>query len=374
MNKINNKEVKKDISIILDAFQDTETFDTSLYLHKSRIVLPKGNKHLKVQEIDLNKDPKEDQLVRAMLTKHYGSYLITFINADFSNAENAYNTFFIHYGIEGFDRDDIVRKEYPKAYYSRYSSTKKFLEYYNLLYDIFGEYYQDFQSDMRKTIDFVFNLHENNSCLDLDRYSKFAAFSASCDLIGKLDSDINLALLNEIDNIYGTTSPNLTSKQVEQLAYDISSKKVDTAIRIIYTTSSHFTLAYLALMDLIQNSKRNISVCQNCGRYYLQYSGKETYCDLPNLDGSPSCKTYASRKAYEARVIDDEAEMAYKRDYQRRITQVYRATGDEKRVLKKNYLFWKARAREQLKLYRQGKITKDEFCKWIEENKELKGD
>ena len=26
--------------------------------------------------------------------------------------------------------------------------------------------------------------------------------------------------------------------------------------------------------------KRNISICQNCGRYYLQYSGKEVYCEL----------------------------------------------------------------------------------------------
>ncbi len=373
MNVFNNKK-KESISVILDAFQDAETIDTSLYLHKSKIVLPKGNKFLHIQEINLNQDIKEDKFERAVLTRHYGTYLITFLNADFSNAENAYNTFFIYYGIEGFETPSVMKEEFPKEYASRYSSTKKFLAYYNMVFDFYKEDYQDFQSSIRKTVDFVFNLHGSNSCLDLDRYSKFAAYSASIDLIGQFDGDIKLGLVNNINSKYDANFTKLTLKQTEQLAYDISDKKIDVGIHSIYETTSHFALAYLALSDLIQKSKKNINICQNCGRYYVQSSGKEVYCDLFNLDGTPSCKVYASRKAYDIKVSEDEAELAYKRDYQRRITQVYRATGDEKQELKKNYLFWKSRAREQLKLYRHGKITKEEFCKWIEENKELKGD
>lgn len=30
---------------------------------------------------------------------------------------------------------------------------------------------------------------------------------------------------------------------------------------------------------------------------------------------------------------------------------------------------WKVKAREQLKLYRENKISKNEFCDWIEKNK-----
>lgn len=120
---------------------------------------------------------------------------------------------------------------------------------------------------------------------------------------------------------------------------------------------------------LIQHTKRNISVCQNCGRYYLQYSGKEVYCELPNADGSPTCKSYASRKAYDNKIIEDEAELAYKREYQRRITQVYRASELKKPLMRKDYNTWKAKARKQLKLYRENKITKEEFCEWIEKNK-----
>ena len=56
---------------------------------------------------------------------------------------------------------------------------------------------------------------------------------------------------------------------------------------------------------------------QKRGRYYLQYSGKEIYCELPNQDGSPTCKSYASRKAYDIKIVEDIAELAYKREYQR---------------------------------------------------------
>lgn len=53
-----------------------------------------------------------------------------------------------------------------------------------------------------------------------------------------------------------------------------------------YSSKSHIALAYMALTDLVMYGKRNLSICQNCGRYYLQYSGKEVYCDLPNQDES----------------------------------------------------------------------------------------
>ena len=146
-------------------------------------------------------------------------------------------------------------------------------------------------------------------------------------------------------------------------------KNLGNNILYLYESTSHFALAYVALYDLIRNSKRNLSICQNCGRYYLQGSGKEVYCDLFNLDGSPSCKTYASRKAYDNKVIEDEAELTYKGEYQRRITQVYRASKDVKQQIRAEYLSWKKEAREQLKLYRENKISQEDFCNWIEKNK-----
>lgn len=121
-----------------------------------------------------------------------------------------------------------------------------------------------------------------------------------------------------------------TLEGAELLAQDIASKESGNGILYLYESTSHFALAYMALYDLIRNSTKNISVCQNCGRYYLQSSGKKVYCDLFTLDGSPSCKTYAFHKAYDNKIEDDIADLTYKREYQRRITQVYRAVKKNK--------------------------------------------
>ena len=145
--------------------------------------------------------------------------------------------------------------------------------------------------------------------------------------------------------------------------------KIINVVGYVYESTSFLAFAYIALNDLIQNSKRNISICQNCGRYYLQYSGKEIYCDLPNQDGSPTCKSYASRKAYVQKITEDTAELTYKREYQRRMTKVYRANELAKPVMRMEFNSWKDKAREQLKLYRENKITADELCEWLDENK-----
>lgn len=362
---INTKNQKESISMILDSFMDAETYRTALYLHKSHIVLPPSPR-IHTLIVDLQKDTKLDKLANAVLTKPYGTYITTFLNADFSNAENAYNTFFVYYGIEGFLAENAIKEGFSKEHANRYKSTKKFLEYYTLAFECIQNEYVTCQKDMKKTIDFTYNLHGKKGCPDIDKYSKFCAFSASVDLISHSFANLEISIYN---NSNPDESPKKTLKQIEQLAYDIANKEKDTGIHYIYKSKSHLALAFVALNDFVKNSKKSINICQNCGRYYVQNSGKEVYCELPNLDGKPSCKSYASRKAYDNKIVEDIAELTYKREYQRRITQVYRADENHKKQIKDEYLAWKKEAREQLKLYRANKISKEELCEWIEKNK-----
>ena len=367
MNIFNINVPKDSISMIFDSHHNVENYYTTLFLHKSKITLAEeDNEYSHQVELDLEQDTKKSKMVKQMFNKDYGSYILTFLNADFSSLENAYKTFFVYYGLEGLNYIDKIKEKYPLEYKTRYTSTKKFLDYYNKAFDLINTDYVKFQNDIRKTINFVFDLHQNNSFLDVDKYSKFKAYSAVVDLIGQFSSPIRLGIVKSLPK---KIPLKMTDKQIEELAYDIANKKTDDVLGYVYESSSHFALVYIALNDLMQNSKRNISTCQNCGRYYLQYSGKEVYCELPNADGSPTCKSYASRKAYDNKIVEDEAELAYKREYQRRITQVYRADKDNKLIIKVEFLAWKENAREQLKLYRENKITKEEFCEWIEKNK-----
>lgn len=192
------------------------------------------------------------------------------------------------------------------------------------------------------------------------------AYSLAIKLDDNFFSSVRLSINTSIKD---ELPSKMNIKQIENLTSNIENKEIDDFIVYNYESKSFFTFTYIALNNLIQSTKRNISVCQNCGRYYLQYSGKEVYFELPNQDGSPSCKSYASRKAYDIKVVEDAAEFAYKREYQRRITQVYRAKEIVKPLMRKEFTNWKAKARKQLKLYREGKISGEEFCNWIEDNK-----
>ena len=368
MNIFNISVPKDCISMIFDAFGNVENYSTTLYLHKSKITLAEEENLYSAQlEIDFDQDTKKGKMVRQTLNKEYGTFILTFLNADFSSAENAYNTFFIYYGLEGLNFIDEIKEKYPIEYTARYVSTKKFLDYYNKAFELVKTDYIKFQKDISNTVDYVFNLHGSQSPADLDRVSKFMAYSTAANLLGQFTSEIRLGIVKSFSEDIPSKFTNI--KQVENLAYDIANKKISNTVGYLYESKSHFALAYIALNDLIQNSKRNISICQNCGRYYLQYSGKEVYCELPNIDGSPTCKSYASRKAYDNKIEEDIAELTYKREYQRRITQVYRADSIKKPKMKKDFKNWKFKAREKLKLYRENKISSEEFCSWIEENK-----
>lgn len=367
MNLLNMVVPKDSISMIFDPVGDVENYNTTLLLHKSKIELAEeDNAFSKHVVLDLNKKDKNDKMMKLMCNQSYGTFLLSFLNADFSNAESAYNTFFVYYGIEGIGSLDDIKRKYPIEYSTRYVSTKKFLDFYYKAFELVGIDYIKYQEDLRKTVDFVFDLHEHKSTKNIDKYSKFMAYSSAVNLVGQFYSRIQLGIVRSLDKELPSV---MNNKELEKLALDIANKKTRDVVVYVYESTSFLALAYIALNDLIQNTKRNISVCQNCGRYYLQYSGKEIYCELPNQDGSPTCKSYASRKAYDIKIVEDTAELAYKREYQRRMTKVYRASEVAKPVMRMEFNSWKDKARKQLKLYRENKITADELCNWLDKNK-----
>ena len=367
MNIFNINVPKDELSMIFDPFEDVENYSTSLYLHKSKIALDEeDNIYTSHVEIDLDQNSKKDKLIKQIVNRNYGTFLTTFLNADFSSAEKAYYSFFVYYGIEGTTYETLLNETNPKIYATRYLSTKQFLSYYEKTFELIKEKYNEYQSKLREIIDYVYNLNQFKDGNNTDKYAKFMAYSSYVEITKYIRTRINLTILA------GTVNNNIKLKniqQVERYATKIVNGTADSGVLNVYSSKSNLALVYMALMDLVKYGKRNLSACQNCGRYYLQYSGKELYCDLPNVDGSPTCKTYASRKAYDERVIEDIAELTYKREYQRRITQVYRADKDVKTQIQKEYQEWKTNARKQLKMYRENKITKEEFCDWIDKNK-----
>ena len=92
MNILNVNVPKDRISMIFDPYTEAETCCTTLYLHKSNVVLEEGNKYTAKLEIDLDKNPKKAKMIKQIIVREYGTFIIRFLNADFSDEENAYNT------------------------------------------------------------------------------------------------------------------------------------------------------------------------------------------------------------------------------------------------------------------------------------------
>ena len=242
----------------------------------------------------------------------------------------------------------------PTLYATRYLSTKQFLNYYNKTYVLIKDKYIAFQSKLKRIVDYVFNLNEFKEERILDKYAKLMAISRVLE-ITEYTSFIRLSQYAN-GKINEDNSNNI--KYIDKIATQIANKESNIGVMKQYSSKSHLALAYIALTDLVIYGKRNLSICQNCGRYYLQYSGKEVYCNLPNQDESPSCKTFAPRKVYADKVTEDAAELTYKREYQRRITKVYRAPDDDKNILyKKNIL--------------NGELQQENNCFFIEMEKYL---
>ena len=367
MNIFNINVQKEELSMIFDSFRDAENYSTMLYLHKSKILFEdESDIYSAYIKVDLEQDIKKDKLVKQIINREYGSFLTTFLNADFTTVENAYNTFFVYYGLEGTSLDSRIETIDSNLYTKRYVSTKQFLKFYDKTYELIKDKYIEFQQKIREIIDYVYNLNQYKTGLNIDKYSKLMAYSLYVDIASYLRAEVGLRILSD-DSV--TVFKLKTLRQVDRLANKIAEGISNIGAMTVYSSNSHLSLIYTALNDLIKSSSRNFSICQNCGRYYLQHSGKEVYCDLPNLDNSPTCKTFASRKAYEERVVEDEAELAYKREYQRRITQVYRTDKESKLSRKEEFINWKVKARKELKKYRENKISSYDFCDWIEKNK-----
>lgn len=94
MNLLNMVVPKDSISMIFDPVGDVENYNTTLLLHKSEIELAEeDNEFSKHVVLDLNKKDKNDKMMKLMCNQSYGTFLLDFLNADFSNAESAYNSF-----------------------------------------------------------------------------------------------------------------------------------------------------------------------------------------------------------------------------------------------------------------------------------------
>ena len=368
MKELPRNIILKDFYIWFNMKEKEEYYSTPLYLYnvkrtskendETRVYLELEND---VSKVKLN---KKKELIRQPSTIyiHYaesiGMLLINFLNADFSSFESAYNTFFYAYGFE-------LINEYTPYTYMQTNEYISDVEFMKMLEDIYNAGLDDLleiQDNFRKCVDFVYNLNGNESLKEKSAYSKFVAYTIKNDIY-TYSQDVEVILDNYI-NIHNKYQ----YESIEDLINSVENTDPKLELHHVYTSTKLRSICFTILDQLVRQENLPIKTCQNCGRYFIPtFRQNEIYCDLKNVDGSPTCKEKGANETYKKSLENSPALLLYRRTYQQKVMTVYR--NKENKQLKKEFEKWKKEAQGRVNKLKHGILTEDEVYEWLINNK-----
>lgn len=284
-----------------------------------------------------------------------GTFLMRFLNTDFSSFEKAFDSFYCYYGIEFVDCCD------PKRLKKEYETEEILFEELKKVHNLRSKGFIKMQQDFKNLVDFLYNLNTNN---EYENYSPSEKLTA-CIIKNKMNiSDyknnttiINYTFEDSIEKYNKLTFDEL----LEEMTYD--SFLLNTSN--IYSTYSLGDLCFTVLNQVVRNNL-TIRTCQNCGKYYIPNKLNEIYCDFLQEDGS-TCREKGAGETYKKNLESIPGLLEYRRTYNKKFNAMSRNLKDTK--LKKEFNEWKKLAQSKVKEYKQGNITEDELYKWMMENK-----
>ena len=158
------------------------------------------------------------------------------------------------------------------------------------------------------------------------------------------------------------------NESIEHLMKGIEDKNPNLELHNVYTSTKLRSICFTILDQLVRQENLPIKTCQICGRYFIPtFRQNEIYCDLPNVDGSATCREKGATINYKKNLESVPALGLYRKMYQQKVMVVYRNKEDKK--IKKDFDKWKKEAQDKIKLFKQGKLEEDKLYNWMIENK-----
>ncbi len=317
------------------------------------------------KDISKTKLNKKKEIARqpATIYIHYvetlGAILINFLNADFTTYETAYNTFFYAYGYE-------LIKEYVPYQYTKNSEFIDDIEFRKIIkeiYDTSSDRLIEWQENFKKCVDFVYNLNGNEDLKEENKLSKFIAFTIKDSDFYTYSQGIEVITDNYI-NIHNRYHYDT----LEKLIKEIDNKNQELELHNVYTSNNLTSICFMVLDQIVRHENLQIKTCLNCGRYFIPtYRQNEIYCDLANVDKSPTCKEKGAGEQYRKNLENNKVQALYRRIYQQKFMTAYR--NKESKTIQKEFEQWKKEAKDKISKMKKGKLTEDEVYKWLVENK-----
>ena len=291
-------------------------------------------------------------------TENFGTMLMMFLNADFSNFEKAYKTFFYAYGFE-------LLKEYVpyKELEDTYTSEKKMLDIMKRVFEDSSYELIEIQENFRKCVNQVYNLNGVKGLEEASANSKFIAN------IIKHESDVYRysSKIEVFLDSYASKDNDYHEESYKSLVEKLENDTLSIKKHNIYTSEKLSNILYVVLEQIVQAPNLPIKQCQNCGKYFIPSSRQdEVYCEFLDEKGK-TCKEKGALETYKKNLENVPALLEYRRSYQKKIMIVSR--NKDNKQLKKDFDKWKKEAQSKIKLFKQGKLEEEKLYNWMLENK-----
>lgn len=287
-----------------------------------------------------------------------GTMLIMLLNADFKTFEDAYDTFFYAYGFDALNGYIANYEDITK-----FDSFEDFKLYYKKLFKTVKSQLVKLQKDFKETVDIVYNLSENNT------YSEYKPSSRLIGLLIKNETNIH-SYTNHINIEYEKYSDK--KQEYANMNLDNLIKQIDdeTFIKVntIYSSNYLGDICYAVLNKLTSIDTSIIKKCSRCGRYFIPtVRNDEIYCDIPNIDGSRTCREKGAKETYKKNLENVPGLLEYRRTYQKKL--MYCSRNKEDKQAKKDFDKWRKDAQGKIKEYKNGILSDNQLYDWMIENR-----
>ena len=340
-----------------------EYYATPLYFYKADYHLDTENK---LRDVYYKEKEKTDNGLKHPASiyfpfyEKFGLLLLRFLNADLSDYETAYKSFFYAYGFEIL-RD--LNENYKFELLNNYGSNENYLKATNKIFEDLQENLIDLQEELINAVTYIYNLN-NDSNLEKYTYSeRFAVYLIKRK--GKLYSYYKNDLI--MRDSYSRKYDEFLNNSEYDILESLHSENVLLSMSDTHKSNDLSSICYAILEELSKTPNYPIKKCQNCGMYFIPTSKvDEIYCDYPK-EKLKSCRDLGAFQSYTERLKQNKAMGEYRRTYQQKFMQVKK--NKDNKELSKNFENWKKQAKEKINQMKKGKLTENEVYEWILKNK-----
>lgn len=362
MNKLPEKEFFDSFYIWFNSKEKKEYYSTPSYLYAvSRDI----NYDKNTLEIKLIKDiqkykPKVEEIgykhpatISFPIVHKYGNFLMDLLNMDLTSFETAYNTFFYKYGFE-----IILDMTNDFTLLGKYENEVEVFERMKTMYIAICGELEVIKEELQELIEYVFNTQKLEKLEGVLPAQRFAVFGSIFDkkIFKHIDSYTTISERRFVENM------ELKKYSEEELLSKIKQNEKVIDISQIYMSNNLVGIAFATLKELF---KDNIIVkkCINCGMYFIPSARiDELYCEYPKIKGK-TCRELGAISTYTEKLKKNKALGEYRRIYQQKTVAVSR--NKDNIQMKADFEQWKKQAKEQVNLFKRGKITEDEIIMWL---------